>query len=145
MQDLKILVATWGNPADWGETEYLLDDERERGKTSLKLIKRRVNPDKTMLIGLDTLAKEGSTYEEVRKSAENAYIRHLEEMSIPSDDIGIVVAPGVGSFENWNFIGNMEDFYGYVICRLVDMISATRTRTDRTTKLRSCSQLENDF
>jgi hypothetical protein len=37
-----------------------------------------VNPDKTILIGLDTLAGEGSTYEEVRSSARNIYMRHYE-------------------------------------------------------------------
>jgi CRISPR/Cas system-associated protein Csx1 len=77
-RDLKVLVATWGNPAEWRETNYLLDSECEKGKTSLKLIKRKVNPDKTILIGLDTLAREGSTYEEVRSSARNIYMRHYE-------------------------------------------------------------------
>jgi CRISPR-associated protein Csx1 len=30
----------------------------------------------------------------------------------------------VGVFENWNFIGNMEDFYGYVLYKFVDILSA---------------------
>jgi CRISPR-associated protein Csx1 len=30
----------------------------------------------------------------------------------------------VGVFENWNFIGNMEDFYGYVPYKFVDILSA---------------------
>ena len=123
---LKVLVATWGNPAEWRETNYLLDSECEKGRTSLRLIKRKVNPDKTILIGLDTLAKEGSTYEEVRSSAKNIYMRHLKELDIPSDDIEIVVAPGVGSFDRWDFIGSMEDFYGYSIYMLVDKVSTLK-------------------
>ena len=127
---MKVLVATWGNPAEWKETNYLLDNEREKGRTTLRLIKRKVNPDKTILIGLDTLAEEGSTYEEVRKSAKNIYMRHLEELGISSDGVEVVVAPGVGSFDGWNFIGNMEDFYGYVMYMLADEISTLKLDAD---------------
>ena len=127
---MKVLVATWGNPAEWRETNYLLDSECEKGRTSLGLIKRKVNPDKTILIGLDTLAKEGSTYEEIRRSAENIYMRYLEELGVSSNDVEVVVAPGVGSFDRWDFIGNMEDFYGYAIYMLVDKISTLELDAD---------------
>ena len=92
------------------------------------MIKRKVNPDKTILIGLDTLAGEGSTYEEVRSSARNIYMRHLEELDIPSDDVEMVIAPCVGSFDKWDFIGNMEDFHRYSIYMLVDRVSTLKIR-----------------
>jgi hypothetical protein len=46
------------------------------------LIKRKVNPDKTVVIGLDTLAEEGLTYGEVRDSARRVYVNYLRELGI---------------------------------------------------------------
>jgi len=117
-----ICIATWGNPAGWDCKEYIFNEDSDCGKTSLRIIKRKINPDMTILVGLDTLAREGSSYEEIRRSAENVYSDYLKEFGLTVDRM--IIAPGVGDFRDKIFIGDMSDFYAYVMCKLEEFLPA---------------------
>ncbi|HIC87720.1 MAG TPA: CRISPR-associated protein, partial [Aquificae bacterium] len=53
---MKILIAPWGNPFAWQEVTYRFGDVEDNSKSSLKIIQQAIQPDKTIIIGLDTLA-----------------------------------------------------------------------------------------
>jgi len=124
----RICIATWGNPQNWEDVNYVLDEDSDYGKTSLKLLQRKIEPDMTVLIGLDTLARRGSSYEEVRESAEGIYRNYLEKFGLTVDKI--IIAPGVGEFKekvdgidiNKIFIGEMSDFYSYILHELEEIL-----------------------
>ncbi len=121
-----VCIATWGNPAAWRDAKYLFDGDSDTSRTSLRIIKEKIEPDVTVLIGLDTLTRGGSSYEEVRESAEGVYREYLGKFDLAVDKI--IVAPGIGRFKekvdkiDKIFIGEMSDFYAYILCKLEDIL-----------------------
>jgi len=53
-----LIVAPWGNPSGWQDVTYRFGDVEDRSNSSLKVINDYIQPKKTIIIGLDTLAKK---------------------------------------------------------------------------------------
>jgi len=67
---MKILIAVWGDPERWDEITYEYKGEREEAKSTINLIKRVENPNKTVIICVDTLAdnrlQSNPSYSEIK-------------------------------------------------------------------------------
>ncbi|WP_461833221.1 CRISPR-associated CARF protein Csx1 [Desulfothermus sp.] len=113
---MKLLLAPWGNPTFWKELYYKFDRKEVRSRTSLKILQETIKPDKTLIVGLDTLAKIGSNYEEVKKDAERKIKEHVNEFGLEKCEVHI--APGIGSFPNGIFIGEALDYYYYTLAKI---------------------------
>lgn len=114
---MKILIAPWGNPFAWQEVTYKFGDVEDNSKSSLKIIQQAIQPDKTIIIGLDTLATEGKDYKKVRQSAQKKIEDSAKEFGIKNYDV--LIAPGVGTFPNGKFSGSALDYYYYIISKLI--------------------------
>ena len=68
---MKILIAPWGNPKGWGKTTYFFKNEKIESKSSISLLKKVINPDKTLIFALDTLARNGSNWIELKNEVNN--------------------------------------------------------------------------
>ena len=121
-KNLKILIAPQGDPAGWQETTYVMDKEHLKSKSSLKLLKQVINPDFCIVLASDTLAVEGSNYDEVKGSARAKIRKFFEENSI--DNTEIFILPGVGKFKDRStqkevhFNGNPTNYYYSLIFQL---------------------------
>ncbi|MEM2865446.1 MAG: CRISPR-associated CARF protein Csx1 [Candidatus Bathyarchaeia archaeon] len=117
---MRFLFAPWGNPKNWGKVTYLYDGERESSITPLTLLQRIVSPDKLVIFGLDTLAEDGSSYEEVASDAKEKLNEYAKGCRLK--DFEIAVSPGVGRFSNGTFTGSMLDYYYYVSEKIIEFI-----------------------
>jgi len=54
----RILILPWGNPRGWKEVEYTYKNRSHRSRTTLPLLHNVLNPYKTVIIALDSLANE---------------------------------------------------------------------------------------
>lgn len=121
-KNLKILIAPWGDPAGWQETTYVLDNQKLKSKSSLKLLKQIINPDYSIVLASDTLAVEGQNYNEVKESALEKVEKFLKENNI--EDINVFILPGVGKFQDRitkkevYFKGNPTNYYYSLIFQL---------------------------
>lgn len=139
------LVATWGNPwaPGWREVEYSLDDCTMRSKSSLPLLLHKIekvehSPPKVLIIVLDTVASYPTpTYEGLLENVKSKFSRFIEEdLHLNAKDIKIIVAPGVGRFRISNsteykvseFLGELLDFYTYVLMKISNEISPDELR-----------------
>jgi len=113
---MKFLIATWGNPSNWDETTYVFDGREIKSKTSLKILQEDIEPDKTIIIGLNTLAENGESYKEVKTNAEEKIREYADEYGLSNYEI--LIAPGVGKFPNGVFRGNALDYYYYIIAKI---------------------------
>ena len=52
---MKLLIAPWGNPKSWSELIYVFNGKEIKSYTSLKILQEVIEPNKTIIIGLDTL------------------------------------------------------------------------------------------
>jgi CRISPR-associated protein Csx1 len=55
---MKVVIAPWGNPKKWNEVTYVYNEQREKSKSSLSLIKKIENPDKIIIVCADTLGDD---------------------------------------------------------------------------------------
>ncbi|HID18445.1 TPA: CRISPR-associated protein, partial [Candidatus Bathyarchaeota archaeon] len=101
---MKILIAPWGNPAQWREKIYTFEGKCLNSKTSLKIVQEVLNPDQTVIIGLDTLAEKSRNYSEVKVDAEERIRGFADGFELKG--YGVLVAPGIGTFKNGIFTGN---------------------------------------
>jgi len=115
-----ILISPWGDPRQWSDVTYIYDNVKLKSKTSLKILQQRLQPEKTLIIGLDTLAKEGSNYSELKKDAETLLEESVKEFGLGNTEI--LIAPGKGDFFNGTFEGNMMDYYYYTLWKLSEML-----------------------
>lgn len=118
---MKILIAVWGNPEGWREIEYEYKEQSEKAKSTINLIKRVENPNKTVIICVDTLAdncvQSNPSYSEIKNIAESVVKNFcLSQFNFEPDKI--IVSYGVGEFNNTIFIGNAQDFYYEVLKEL---------------------------
>src|SRR5690554_742072 len=102
---MKVLIAPWGNPTRWKEVTYSLEGNNLKSKTSLALLQETVNPDKVIIIGLDTLAEGGLDYLSVKENAKEP----IKSSVNFNQDLSVLVAPGIGVFKNGAFIGEALD------------------------------------
>jgi len=118
-----ILVAPWGKPFRWGKTKYRFDEEVQESNSSLPVLIRKLNPSKTIIIVLDTLAETGGSYEELVKNVEALCWNFIKDkLKLNNSSIDILVSPGVGIFPNGVFKGRMEDYYSYVLFKLSSLL-----------------------
>jgi len=124
---MKILIAVWGDPERWDEVNYEYQGQTEKAKSTINLIKQVENPDKIVIICVDTLADNyvisyknlfsNPYYSHIKDMAESAIKNFcLKEFSFQPDKI--IVSYGVGEFNNIKFIGNTQDFYYEVLKEL---------------------------
>lgn len=79
---MKILIGPWGNPKVWKEVDYEFKDRTVKSKTSIKILQECLKPDKTIIIGLETLASEDTSYEDVITSSRQQYEECLDEFTL---------------------------------------------------------------
>jgi len=134
---LRFLIATWGNPwrvfdererrwkdFSWNPITYqLLKDsahESVESRSSLRLLYEYIKADRNIIIVADTVAfKCEKKYEDLKRHVRSMYEDFIErELGLRSRDFTIVVAPGVGRFNNGEFIGRAFDFYAIVFYEL---------------------------
>ncbi len=141
--NIKILIAPWGNPSAWREVIYRFDGDGCRGllelpsRTSLKLLQKCIKPQKTLVVVSDTLLSlsydflpshvdyRTLKYKEIVLDVVKRYVKSTaafrNDFSEFSGEIEIFVAPGVGYFQNGEFEGNVFDFYPVVFKKLTDL------------------------
>lgn len=113
---MKVLIAPWGNPANWKELWYEFEGKKNKSSTSLKIIQEVIEPERTIIICLDTLAREGEDYKKVKGYVENEIKEYAKEFGLREYDV--LVAPGIGSFPNGIFRGDALDYYYYIIAKI---------------------------
>jgi len=113
---MKLLFAPWGNPTGWRELFYEFEGEKVKSSTSLRILQETIEPDKTIIVGLDTLAEEGSNYKEVKESAEKKIKEYVSKFGLKNYDILIV--PGIGAFPSGIFHGDALDYYYNIIAKV---------------------------
>ena len=125
---MKLLIATWGEPYNWREVSYRFEGEEEKNCSTLSLLKRILEPDKTILIVSDTLVGknkqinpncgkkgetypplpfEGKNYNDVVNHIENYIRKTLEVFGTSADDIWVL--PSGGYFTNAVVKGELSD------------------------------------
>jgi len=126
--DFKILIGTWGKPDFWQETEYRFENLSVQSKTSLLLLKQKINPDKILIIALDTIADLTNQSPElqldyrslVQNRAKEKIAKFCKDNEITlNPDKDIMIATGNGSFPGLIFQGRMQDYYYlifYLLC-----------------------------
>ncbi len=124
MKKLKILIAPWGDPRGWKEVEYIYRNSSIKSSTSLKILMCKIKPDRTLVIGLDTVVDNllksfnPKIYNDIEKLARNYYMNYIRKWSLCLEEEDIIVAFGKGEFSNSKFEGNALDFYNKVIYEL---------------------------
>ena len=115
---MKLLFAPWGNPTGWRELFYEFEGEKVKSSTSLRILQETIEPDKTIIVGLDTLAEEGSNYKEVKESAEKKIKEYVSKFGLKNYDI--LIAPGIGAFPSGIFHGDALDYYYNIIAKVLN-------------------------
>lgn len=113
---MKLLLAPWGDPKNWRRLTYRYQDRETKTCTSLKILQNAIAPDKTIIVGLETLAERGLNYAEVKSDAENKLSNYADNFGLQNHTV--LIAPGVGSFPRAIFIGSALDYYYYVFWRI---------------------------
>ncbi|MDY6985650.1 MAG: CRISPR-associated CARF protein Csx1 [Candidatus Thermoplasmatota archaeon] len=112
-----ILIAPWGDPTKWESVKYVVEGVKEEACTSLVPLKKLLNPEKILIIALDSLAEGGEDYKEVKRNAEEKVRRCAEGFGLNNFDI--IIGPSKGSFSTgMTFDGEMMDFYYYTLAEL---------------------------
>jgi len=113
---MKIFIAPWGNPFGWKEVEYSYKGKTKRAKDPLPLIKEEENPEKIIIVCVDTLSDDciyslkDPSYIGIKNISENRICNFCEkEFKFTPDKV--VISYGFGEFNNTKFEGNAMDFY----------------------------------
>ncbi len=120
----KILIAVWGNPKSWKETKYKYSDKEKIAKGPLPLIKEVENPDKIIIICVDTLSDDevdktdSFNYKDLKSTAEKIIFNFCRE-NFGLRPERIIVGYGFGEFNKTKFLGNPIDFYYQVFKELL--------------------------
>ena len=98
---MDVLIAPWGNPSGWKKVIYEFNGREVRSNTSLKILQENINPDKTIIIGLDTLAEKGRNYQEVKTNSEEKIKEYADKFGLVNYEV--LIAPGIWIFPNGTF------------------------------------------
>ncbi|CAB3289529.1 CRISPR system endoribonuclease Csx1 [Methanocaldococcus lauensis] len=119
-----ILIAPWGNFKSWREVEYTLGDIKKPSKTSVSVISEKIKPDKTYILVLDTLSNLNSdNYNDIVYEVKNDVENFIKNENLEIKNYETIVCPGVGSFPNGKFLGNLRDYYSFILYKLAKNIS----------------------
>jgi CRISPR-associated protein Csx1 len=139
-----VLIAPWGKPWrgdggwNWEEVDYTMAGSTLRGRTTLPLLRQRVNPSKVLLIVLDTAIDEGGyqSYSDMEKQVAHKFSRFLidELKVVMKPEPEFAIAPGVGKFKISSgtaiFKGRMSDFYAYTFFKLANFLNVQDNKLD---------------
>ncbi|CAB3288120.1 CRISPR system endoribonuclease Csx1 [Methanocaldococcus lauensis] len=119
-----ILIAPWGNFKSWREVIYSFEDIKKPSKTSVSVISEKIKPDKTYILVLDTLSNLNSdNYNDIIYEVKNDVENFIKNENLEIKNYKIIVCPGVGSFPNGKFLGNLRDYYSFILYKLAKNIS----------------------
>lgn len=113
---MNFLIAVWGNPSGWKEVIYAFGEKTIKSNTSLRILQEIIEPDRTFIICLDTLAERGGSYQEIKANAEEKIREFANKFGLTGYEV--LVAPGIGTFPNGTFQGDALDYYYYIIAKL---------------------------
>lgn len=109
----------------WGEVYYSFRGRvlSRKVRSSLPLLYDCLRPDVVVVLVLDTVV-EGDVegYLEVRERVSGRYRDFIEDelgLRLGGGKLSVIVAPGVGSFPNGFFLGDLKDFHVYILYELV--------------------------
>ncbi|GEM_PF-2069335 len=149
---MRILVAPWGWPKNYGKSKYRIGEKLIPSKTSTGALKKYFKPDHTFVIVQDSLAVyypetfEAENYLKLSQSLRNFLINDyfsneefLPDFSPKVDKI--LIAPNVGSFTNRDknkpakltIKGKMSDYYYWALYNLSRLIIDKSIQTDELT------------
>ena len=146
----RVLIAPWGNPFFWWEANYKVDCEKlgikdckrttvtVTSKSTLPAMIEAINPDRVIVVVLDTLvnARKDEKYPPIGDAKPSTYLEVVEDVKrrvqwfmdeIGIDNAEILVAPGVGEFKNATVLGDILDFYAFVLYELSKRLPRTNS------------------
>jgi len=121
---MKVVVAPWGYPKKWNEVTYVYNEQTEKSKSSISLIKKAENPDKIIIVCADTLGDDcvysfkNPSYNDIKSCAENLILDFCQKELSNFTPEKIIVSYGFGEFTHTKFIGNAVDFYYHALKEL---------------------------
>ncbi len=120
-EKMRIFVAPLGNPKGYKQRRYRLKDGPKEGILSSAIIAEEIRPDKILFIVGDTLAEsyeiKDEDYRRMTQKIEEEVKRFLKGQ-LKSDGYEILTAPAVITRGNYSFIGEMLDYYYYILYHL---------------------------
>ncbi len=138
VRSLKILFAIWGDYRKWQEVTYSYNGRTITSKTTLPLLLKEINPDRSFVIVSNTLIDgfqgDITTFddpkkieEDVKTDAESFIKERMEVMREQTtfkdepyeNEIKVLVLPGIGEFLKSKFIGNPNNFYSVLYWKVV--------------------------
>ncbi|MCS7244237.1 MAG: CRISPR-associated CARF protein Csx1 [Candidatus Calescibacterium sp.] len=117
---MKIYIATWGNPFAWKETQYRYGNEILKSCSTLEIIDKIENPDKIIIISLDSIAdqdpncincKEYNEIVEIAKNKIQEYIVNNLKLEYLLNKTEVITSLSVGEFQRLSMVGQSTDFY----------------------------------
>jgi CRISPR-associated protein Csx1 len=114
---MKVVIAPWGNPTNWEKVPYAYNGQKEEFRSSLAMIEKIDNPDKVIIVTVDTLVDRGitsvkiSSYTDIKKWIIDLILDFCQKELNNLTPGKIIVSYGFGEFTNTKFIGNAVDFY----------------------------------
>jgi len=132
-----VLILPWGNPFGWDSITYVYENETLNTFCTLPVLRKAINPGKVIVIVLDTLAniihertneppmeqREFSSYDEVLSDVRRRVMYFVQKkLGLDESDINLIIAPGVGVFNNIEVYGDILDYYHYVTYKLAELL-----------------------
>lgn len=100
---MKVLVIPWGNPFQWEPITYKMNGYEIKSRSTLPILFEALNPEKTLIVTLDTLAN-------FKRKTENGDIPNVEAREFSSyEEIVADVKERVHWFINHSIIEELED------------------------------------
>ena len=123
----KVLISVVGNPEGYREAVYHYGGHTMRSTFSSSVLLDAENPDRAVLVGQYTLAREGKDFGGLQEETIKYIMGCLDGADRFTD---FVIAPGVftsraGGRET-AFRGDIYNFYAYVLYRLADLFAGLR-------------------
>lgn len=121
---MKVVVAPWGNPTQWRKVPYAYNGQKEEFRSSLAMIEKIENPDKVIIVTVDTLVDNGftslkiSSYNDIKKWIIDLILDFCQNELNNFTPEKIIVSYGFGEFTYTKFIGNAVDFYYHTLKEL---------------------------
>jgi CRISPR-associated protein Csx1 len=126
---MKVVVAPWGNPTKWRKVPYAYNGQKEEFRSSLAMIEKIENPDKVIIVTVDTLVDDGftsikiSSYNDIKKWIIDLILDFCQKELNNFAPEKIIVSYGFGEFTYTKFIGNAVDFYYHTLKELALIIA----------------------
>lgn len=127
---MKLFFSTFGKISNYKEVEYSIDYNENTFESPFlpDLMYKAFGVDTTELFLLDTLVekndllKEDFKYEDIITSLENKYFNYFKSKDYKGN-LNLHIIPGVGSYKEFRFVGNMNDTYYMTLIQLLNIFS----------------------